>query len=536
MLDSLYTGQTGLKASRYSIDITSNNIANETTEGYKKRTIQTSEVDSLENNLGNGVSFDGVKRTTDFYLYDQILTQNSISGYYDQQNSTLSNAEMLFQETTDSGFSVSLNNFFSSIESFRGDPTSTIYQKDIEANSQMIVTKMQSINSDLEELQDNNFSLLEDQVDEVNSMLEQITYINKKIQQNGETNDLLDKRDLLEKELSNYADININTDYDNYKLEMAGETVIYNNTNLSKLSVNEEYIQQKDIYTSTDLNDSSINTGDTINITLNNDVTLNISADITGASEYDVKQQIVDEINSSSDFNSVEAYLDTTNNLVIKSIVGGEDEAFDIKIDINDNEPIEKSDVSVEAADHISVYAYNEKLNFASGSLKSLTEGLTTETSEISSYQKSLDDFAKALVESFAEKSGDTTMFKGASVETFEFIEGSTSELSANDVESIAQIQWDENINIDSNSDETTSFQDFYEDLLVSVSSNVEDNSFKQEAQSAVLNSLETTFDNLTKVDTDEEMVNLLKYQAAYNASAKVITTVDEMLETLLNM
>ena len=31
-------------------------------------------------------------------------------------------------------------------------------------------------------------------------------------------------------------------------------------------------------------------------------------------------------------------------------------------------------------------------------------------------------------------------------------------------------------------------------------------------------------------------MINLLQYQAAYEASAKVITTIDEMLQTLLNM
>jgi flagellar hook-associated protein 1 FlgK len=533
-MDSLYTAQTGLKVAGYAIDVTSNNIANEDTEGYKKRVAQTSEMDSLENNLGNGVSFDGVKRSTNLYFYDQILTQNSISSYYEQQNTILSNAEMLFQETEDSGVSVTLNNFFSSIESLRGDPTSSVYKNDIESNAQMLVSGIQSIYSDLEELQENNFSLLEDQVDEVNSILEEITYINKKIQQNGETNDLLDKRDLLEKQLSNYADVEVNTDNNNYKLSLGGETVIFNNTNLSEVSVDEEYIQQKDIYTTTDLNDSNITSGDTINITLNNDVTISITANTTGASDYDVKQQIVDAINNSSEFNSVEAYLDTTNNLVIRSVNGGEDEAFDIKIGVNDT-IMEKSDTSVEAANHISVAVYGEELDLTSGSMKSLTEQLTTETSDISSYKQSLDDFSKALVESFQANS-DVTMFTGASVNTLEFKEGSTYSLTNADLESLAQIQWDESINIDSNSTETTSFKEFYEDLLVSVSSNVEDNSSKQETQDAVLNSLLTTYENLTKVDGDEEQINLLKYQAAYQANAKVITAVDEMLQTILNM
>ena len=33
----------------------------------------------------------------------------------------------------------------------------------------------------------------------------------------------------------------------------------------------------------------------------------------------------------------------------------------------------------------------------------------------------------------------------------------------------------------------------------------------------------------------DEEMSNLIKFQQAYNASARVITTVDEMLDKLIN-
>ena len=38
------------------------------------------------------------------------------------------------------------------------------------------------------------------------------------------------------------------------------------------------------------------------------------------------------------------------------------------------------------------------------------------------------------------------------------------------------------------------------------------------------------------RVDPDQEMINLLQYQAAYEANAKIITAVDEMLQTLLAM
>jgi flagellar hook-associated protein 1 FlgK len=42
--------------------------------------------------------------------------------------------------------------------------------------------------------------------------------------------------------------------------------------------------------------------------------------------------------------------------------------------------------------------------------------------------------------------------------------------------------------------------------------------------------------ESVSGVNLDEEMVNLVKYQAAYNAAAKMITMGDDMLSTLMNM
>ena len=143
-----------------------------------------------------------------------------------------------------------------------------------------------------------------------------------------------------------------------------------------------------------------------------------------------------------------------------------------------------------------------------------------------------MDDFAKAFVEQVNSNSA-TPLFYGSSVDSLSFISDNVNSLTNDDLENLAQIQWNDNIAI---GDSETSFTKFYQSLLVTISSNVEDNGFKLESQDAVVNALETTYNNLTKVDPDTEMINLLQYQAAYEANAKVISTVDEMLQTLLNM
>ena len=237
MINALYIGQSGLSASKYSVDVTSNNIANENTDGYIKRVVDTSELSGLESDIGNGVSFDGVTRSSSVYLYDKLISQSSLSSYYTQEDSILSNVETMFSETESSGFSVTLSNFFNSIESLRGDSTNLIYQNEFSTQAETLVDGIQTLYSNLDEEISDTKSLLEDQVDSVNSILKQIVYLNEDIQNSsGSTSsyDLIDKRDALEKELSNYVDIEVDRTSDSYNLKIAGTNVIFNNLTFAR--------------------------------------------------------------------------------------------------------------------------------------------------------------------------------------------------------------------------------------------------------------------------------------------------------------
>jgi flagellar hook-associated protein 1 FlgK len=47
---------------------------------------------------------------------------------------------------------------------------------------------------------------------------------------------------------------------------------------------------------------------------------------------------------------------------------------------------------------------------------------------------------------------------------------------------------------------------------------------------------LENQRESVSGVSLDEEMINLIKFQNAYTAAAKMITTADEMMQTVLQM
>jgi flagellar hook-associated protein 1 FlgK len=51
-----------------------------------------------------------------------------------------------------------------------------------------------------------------------------------------------------------------------------------------------------------------------------------------------------------------------------------------------------------------------------------------------------------------------------------------------------------------------------------------------------MVSDLTTLRESVSGVDTDEEAVNLLQYQAAYRAAARVVSAADELLQQLLQL
>ena len=52
----------------------------------------------------------------------------------------------------------------------------------------------------------------------------------------------------------------------------------------------------------------------------------------------------------------------------------------------------------------------------------------------------------------------------------------------------------------------------------------------------AQFNAIEMEYSSISKVSIDEELTNLIKYQTAYGAASKIITTIDQMMQTLLGI
>ncbi|NVJ52486.1 MAG: hypothetical protein HWD90_02235 [Campylobacteraceae bacterium] len=248
MLKSLNVAQSGLYASKVAIENISNNLANENTPGYKKRVVQLSELELIDSRFtGRGVKADAAYRITSQYMYDNLMNENTKTNYYDRISSITGNIEVMFEETDESGFSNDLDRFFQSVENLRTNPNSEIYRTTLKTQGSVLVESLQNLYKNIEKEEALTKLSLEANVQKVNGLINEIGDVNQQLGQHIEaSNDLLDKRDQLERELSKYVDIEVDRSNNEYTLKVGGEIAVRYNTNIREINLVEEFEPQID--------------------------------------------------------------------------------------------------------------------------------------------------------------------------------------------------------------------------------------------------------------------------------------------------
>lgn len=76
----------------------------------------------------------------------------------------------------------------------------------------------------------------------------------------------------------------------------------------------------------------------------------------------------------------------------------------------------------------------------------------------------------------------------------------------------------------------------YFDSVVSNVGSKTNAEIIKNDSITAQFKATELEYQSISKVSMDEELTNLIKYQTAYGAAAKVITTIDQMMNTLLGL
>ncbi|MFA7092675.1 MAG: flagellar basal body protein, partial [Arcobacteraceae bacterium] len=156
MLNSLYIAQTGLSTSRVLIENVTNNIANENTPGYKKRTVDVSEIGHIqENSTGRGSETGSVLRATSDYLYSNLMDEGTKEAYYNELSTLLAEVESIFQETDKAGLSKTIDNYFKAVDDLNSNREDSVFINNYVTQANALVSELKKVYSAIEDREAN---------------------------------------------------------------------------------------------------------------------------------------------------------------------------------------------------------------------------------------------------------------------------------------------------------------------------------------------------------------------------------------------
>jgi len=219
----LETARRGLTTQQSALYTTGHNISNANTLGYSRQRVNMEatlgypgtglNAPKISGHLGTGVQAQSVQRIRDQFIDRQYRQETSKLGYWETRSNAVSQMEDILSEPSDFGLNTSLDQFWSSLQILGTSPDDASTRQVVVQKGIAVAESFNYINKQLTEIQENLKNEILVTTTDVNSILKQIASINEEIQAiepNGYMpNDLYDARDVLLDELSSYFPVEV---------------------------------------------------------------------------------------------------------------------------------------------------------------------------------------------------------------------------------------------------------------------------------------------------------------------------------------
>ncbi|HEY9062165.1 MAG TPA: flagellar hook-associated protein FlgK [Pseudobacteroides sp.] len=536
--NGLYTAQRGL-------DVINHNINNVNTPGYSRQMSVQKALPAMSVHDGTGMIGTGsygasVDRIHDDYLDFKFWSESDTLGEWGVKAIQLMDIEKTFNEPSNSGFNVVINDYFTAVQELSKDPSSTAARKLLIGEGITLTKYFNNVAVHLEKLQSDLNYDIKIKVDEINSYGKQIQQLNKQIfaaeLDNNKANDLRDQRTYLVDKLSKLINVQASEvtvgklpngqDEKHFLVTINGKAFI-DHYNLSALKVEQR------------------------------DKKINVDEDIENL--YDVSWE---------DGNSLE-------------VRGGELKGY---LDMRDgNEGVDQGNGA--SPNYKGVPFYVKKLNeFVRKFALAMNEGITIHTDDSNNtvYTKTTSGHADGFgmkkpggslsptgIRFFTVKGWSPIQNAVSEVYTSEFI-GSAS--TVNDIGNIYSKMTAKNFSISADliheesgeynvAASTTSGlaedgsnllnlinmrhnghlfmegtpEDYMKAMISTLGIDTQQAMQISKTQDVIIGQIENRRTSVQGVSLNEEMANMVKYQHAYTAAAKMISTLSEIYDTLVN-
>ncbi len=213
---ALQLGKTALLSYQSALQVIGNNIANAGVDGYSRQTplLTSLQGQPLPEGLlaGGGVGLTALQRHLDEALEAQLRSAGGDEQSANAQEQTLAGIESIYNELTDSDLSSQLGAFFNAFSAVQNTPQDTTVRGQAITTGQTLAQALQNLRSELMRMHDQLNTQIGDSVNQANDLAQQVADLNLQIVKaestgQGAAASLRDQRDGVLKQLAGLMDI-----------------------------------------------------------------------------------------------------------------------------------------------------------------------------------------------------------------------------------------------------------------------------------------------------------------------------------------
>lgn len=533
----LETSKRALFTQQSALYTTGHNVANASTEGYSRQRVnmQTTlpypgvglNTPQMAGYIGTGVEAGSVQRFRDQFIDRQYRQEENKLGYWTNQVQNLTQMENIMSEPSKFGLNQAFSDFWKSVQDVSTNPEDASARKVAVQKAQHIADSFQYIDTQLKLIQSNIGNELNVSTTQMNSILKSIAGINAQIQAtepNGYVpNDLYDSRDVLIDQLNKFLPVSfdrIRSGGNAVDVAEGSYTVYFTTASGERIDLIEgkNYRQL-----ATEGTEGEPITGENLD-NLFSSFSFTELADY--ATHYQAEKDGIPLLNEGNiEYGDLQAFKGSM--LAMIDSYGFENSNGDPAGYYP--EMLAKLDTLA----HTFATTFNDvhKQGYGLKNDTSITGLDMFETTDG-------NDFSASNMKVRDEMMNDTSLF-AASSRPGEEGNGNwalaLSNLQFVSLNGSAQVNADGKVVTLANDLTGATFQSFYESMIAKLA--VDTN----EGETLRFNSetLKITIGNnrasMSSVSLDEEMTNMITFQQAYNASARMLTVMDETLDKIIN-
>lgn len=563
----------GVFANQLSLDTVGHNITNASTEGYSRQSVNQAATRALEVPsiyggvlVGTGVDALSLQRARNVYADKQYWAETSTHEYYKAAQVNYDKLEAIFDDSDHTGIKDALDAFYKAWSDLSANASTDSNRVTVIEKGNIFVDKISTAASQLQDQINAQYDDIRVHLSTINDINDQIVELNKSIMGaeavGASANDLRDQRDLLVDKLSTYMNINV------YEDDKSMYTIVSNGISMVN-GVNKLTLEMSDPYVNADygLNDYSILIKESGIAFIPQNGALRAELDTIAEDKgyiddlasmaafmmttfntmhqqgagIDGTDSNIGQypptsgtytgptygINFFGDDNTVYTW-DTVNNCVVAT----EYDSADITRSLSTptaatDTPVvtisgtEVSTTNLKGMNILNAMRINSKLTTAGGSSLVAARSLSVEA--VTTDSGAYDGTYKVL----ANGSKDGTNAVNLS---------SLFNLAVDNVSTTAEVVYGTTtVDMTIRSIGDISLNAYYQSVMSQLGTDAKSIDTKESAQDDLITQIVNWRSSTSGVDWNEELTNMITFQKGYSACSRCLTTMDEMLDRLIN-